>query len=280
MLKKLLRLFFRCLSERNYYRLARFLWADSRRDSENVMQTNGEIQLLKALLNASGKETRELVMFDIGANVGAYSANLLEIASGTGRKYPLKLYAFEPNQNCIAEIRSKVAAFSSIADVEVVEGVVSNYNGATSFFLTGATSGSSSLIVENSSDHLTKIETSSVTLDSFCESRGLKGIFFAKVDTEGNDMRVLEGAKGLLQRGAIDYIQIEYNHRWIYFRNYLKDVFDLVEPFGYKVAKVIPNGLEVYPNWHFELEVFWEGNFLLSKNFDRIGVPLLKSAIF
>ena len=92
-------------------------------------------------------------------------------------------------------------------------------------------------------------------------------------------MRVLEGAKGLLERGAIDFLQFEYNHRWILFRNYLKDVFDLVEPLGYRVAKVTPHGLEVYPKWHFELEVFWEGNYLIAKDFAALGLPLLKSVI-
>ena len=119
-----------------------------------------------------------------------------------------------------------------------------------------------------------------MTLETFCSEHNITRIVFAKVDTEGNDMRVLEGARDLLERGAIDFLQFEYNHRWILFRNYLKDVFDLVEPLGYRVAKVTPHGLEVYRHWHFELEVFWEGNYLVAKDFGVLGLPLITSAIF
>jgi hypothetical protein len=42
----------------------------------------------------------------------------------------------------------------------------------------------------------------------------------------------------------------------------LKDAFELLLPLGYKLGKITGKGLEFYPDWHFELESFREGNYL------------------
>lgn len=265
------------LGSRNYYRLARFLWIDARRDGANSMSENGEFVLLKSIVTAAGK-LDEVVVCDIGANVGDYSKKLLDFAGATGLIKKLKLYLFEPNPSCLELIKSRFAHMTDSV-VNVVPMIITNNSGSARFYVTGETAGTSSMRVDMRTQKATEIEASCITLDDYCRDQGITRLFFAKVDTEGNDMRVLEGAKGLLERGAIDFLQFEYNHRWILFRNYLKDVFDLVEPLGYQVAKVTPKGLEVYPRWHFELEVFWEGNYLIGKDFKPLKLPLLKSAI-
>src|SRR5262249_43941385 len=57
--------------------------------------------------------------------------------------------------------------------------------------------------------------------------------------------------------------QFEYSFHWINSRTYLKDVFDLVRDTPYAVAKVCPEGLEVYAEWHPELERYFEANYAL-----------------
>ena len=84
-----------------------------------------------------------------------------------------------------------------------------------------------------------------------------------KIDTEGNDLRVIQGAVDLLRNGKVGVVQFEYNHRWIYSRSYLKDVFDLVRDTPYRIAKVCSTSLEVYVEWHPELERFFETNYAL-----------------
>src|SRR5205814_1103726 len=87
-----------------------------------------------------------------------------------------------------------------------------------------------------------------------------------KIDTEGNDLEVLHGAKGLLQAGGIEMLQFEYNHRWITARRFLLDVFELLTPLGYRLGKVTGSGIEFYAKWDFELESFREGNYLAVKD--------------
>jgi hypothetical protein len=74
---------------------------------------------------------------------------------------------------------------------------------------------------------------------------------------------VLRGAYELLREERIDVLQFEYNHRWIYSRAFLKDVFALVADLPYEVARITPDALETLPGWHFELERFFEANYLL-----------------
>lgn len=267
------------LSRANYYRLARFLWLDARGDPKNSIGRNGELEVQSAVLKqAAGLDSA--VCLDVGANLGIYSRDLLRSAEGAGVGEKLELFCFEPNPDCVKEIEKNLASFIKEGNISIVPKVMTNQGGEATFHVTGTTAGSSSLKVDERHQKSQKITVECVTFDGFCEQRKIDQVLFAKVDTEGNDMRVIEGAKEMLASGRLHYLQFEYNYRWIYFRCFLKDVFDLVEPLGYQIAKVTEKGLEVYPEWHNELEVYREGNYLIGKDFGRLGMPLVKSPIF
>jgi hypothetical protein len=101
------------------------------------------------------------------------------------------------------------------------------------------------------------------TIDDYCASKKIATIQLLKCDTEGHDMEVLRGAETLFCQGRIMVCQFEYNHRWVYSRHFLKDVFDFCQDLPYLVGKVTPGAIEVYKEWHPELEKFWEGNYVL-----------------
>ncbi len=100
------------------------------------------------------------------------------------------------------------------------------------------------------------------TLDEYAEQAGLKHISLLKVDTEGNDMAVLRGARALLTAQRISVVQFEYNRWWVYARSFLRDAFDFVQPLGYELGKLTPWGVEFYPGWHSDLETFIQGNYI------------------
>ena len=79
-------------------------------------------------------------------------------------------------------------------------------------------------------------------------------------------MEVIIGALPLLKHGKIAVLQFEYNHRWIFSRHFLKDVFDAVEGLPYKVGKICPNHIEIYEKWYPENERFFEANYVLLRN--------------
>jgi hypothetical protein len=49
------------------------------------------------------------------------------------------------------------------------------------------------------------------TLDVFCEENSIGSIDILKIDTEGFDLIVLQGAERMLQNGRIKFIHVEYN---------------------------------------------------------------------
>jgi hypothetical protein len=54
------------------------------------------------------------------------------------------------------------------------------------------------------------------TLDQYCQEKGIHFINLLKIDTQGYDLEVLKGAKGLLQSNRIQLIFMEVNFANIY----------------------------------------------------------------
>lgn len=84
-----------------------------------------------------------------------------------------------------------------------------------------------------------------------------------KCDTEGHDLSVLQGAYPLLAAARIDIMQFEYNHRWVYSRAFLKDVFKLIEGLDYILVRIDPDNFRVFETWHPELDRFFQSNYAL-----------------
>ena len=84
-----------------------------------------------------------------------------------------------------------------------------------------------------------------------------------KIDTEGFDLLVLRGAQRSLCDGRIGVIQFEYNWRWLPNHACLRDVFDLIADKPYRLAKLVGEALEIYEEWHPELDRFFVTNYVL-----------------
>ena len=101
------------------------------------------------------------------------------------------------------------------------------------------------------------------TLDSLLPELGINNVDFVKVDTEGNDLNVLSGAVETLRAGKIGAIQFEYNFLWLHNRFSLYQVFRFIEGLDYRFGKVVPDGIELYDQWHLELDRYIMTNCVL-----------------
>ena len=114
------------------------------------------------------------------------------------------------------------------------------------------------------------------TLDDFLGQRQVHRIAFAKIDVEGSDALVLKGARRTLAAGQIELLQFEYNWRWLLNSMSLRAVFDMVDGMPYRVGKLAGKTLLLFERWHFELDRFFESNYVLVLRggmFDSIGLP-------
>jgi Methyltransferase FkbM domain len=56
-----------------------------------------------------------------------------------------------------------------------------------------------------------RMQVRCTTLSSYCREKGIDRIDVQKVDTEGHDLAVLQGAEELLAKGAIRFVYVEFN---------------------------------------------------------------------
>jgi FkbM family methyltransferase len=218
--------------------------------------------------------TTPLIFFDVGANVGAWSKRLL--GEARIRKVMVKVHAFEPSEPTFARlVMELLGEFND--EVVAVHTAVSDHAGQASLYKVHELAGSNSLHrIAGSADGLLVELVDLITLDDYCERGEIESIDLLKIDAEGHDFLVLTGARRLLQSHNVQALQFEYNYRWIGSRHYLKDVFDILLPIGYRIGKITPGAIEWYPRWTPELETFCEANYLaalpsLSNRFSVLG---------
>ena len=130
-------------------------------------------------------------------------------------------------------------------------------------YVVDETAGTNSLHCEGGDSPARAISIDKITASQFCSLNKIDAIHLLKSDTEGHDMEVIIGALSLLKEGRIAVLQFEYNHRWIFSRHYLKDVFDAIKGLPYHVGKICPDHIEVYDHWYPEHERFFESNYVL-----------------
>jgi FkbM family methyltransferase len=255
----------RVFGRRPVVRAARFALNRAKLDLPNEPETNGE-QALQRWVLAAAPARGPITVFDVGANVGAWSESLLAQALRSRHSHTLDLHAFEPASTTCAALRERLPS-----RVRVNQLAVSSSSRESILHVVGPRAGTNSL--HESSRHASQPETvRTTTLDDYARHHAIGLIDLLKVDTEGHDFEVLAGAADLFRGKRISVAQFEYNHRWVHARRFLKDVFDLLTPLGYTIGKLTPRGVEAYPRWDPELESFVEGNYLACapRSSDRI----------
>jgi FkbM family methyltransferase len=145
------------------------------------------------------------VVFDIGAHVGTYT---LLFARKVGSKG--SVYAFEPLQDNVHLLHQVVALNGLEQTVKVEEVAVSDEAGTIEIFsfspeespfpLYPGPSGMNFSVIEGggySKKSGTTVKT--ITLDDFELPDGLE-VDFVKIDTEGGEWKIIQGAKNFLER--------------------------------------------------------------------------------
>jgi FkbM family methyltransferase len=247
----------RIVGRRQVVRAARYTLNRARLDLPNEPTTNGEYDVQRWVLGATAPN-QPVTVFDIGANVGDWSRAMLDQAVRTGHADNVALHVFEPDGYAHSRLSTQLPS-----GVRINRLAVSDRTGPLTFYTVAPGAGTNSAYA-TSTGHVasTAENVIATTIDEYRRVNDIGRINLAKIDTEGHDFLVLVGAEVSLRNQAIDMVQFEYNHRWVYARHFLKDVFDLVVPYGYVVGKVTPHGIEVYPHWDPDLETFVEGNYL------------------
>lgn len=195
---------------------------------------SGESFLVGKVLPALGPK----VVLDIGANIGDYSRLVLETLPEA------RVFSFEPLRESLTTLERLSSEFGDRA-VAVGLGVGNKVQDLEIHFDPGATTHASFSPEAADVPYVSNAETRTIsvtTLDAFAESH-LDGqtVDFIKIDTEGFEAEVLQGAQDMLVRHRPMAVQIEFNwhhmfrsHSLHYLSRYLN---------GYELFQLVPGGM-------------------------------------
>ncbi len=267
-------IFWILLGRKNLVRFARFLSNEARFDVNNNMTTNGEM-LVQDVLVKHITRTEPIVVFDCGANMGEWTLNFVERCLAK-QLNDIQVHAFEPCHATYTKLLENLNSGRAKDFVITSRKALSNLDTTSLMYVVHDGAGTNSLFCSEEQKTQRTEQVEVITLNKYCEDMGIDHITFLKIDTEGNDMNVIEGGMKLFTEGKISLVQFEYNFRWIYARRFLRDAFEFFAPLGYHVGKITPKGIEFYTGWHPELESYREGNYLACRSEWMPRFPVIK----
>ena len=167
------------------------------------------------------KKEKKLTVFDVGCYKGVFVKKILELVG----KKKIKFYLFDVNKN----VKKYIANLLKFKNVHYNEIALHNKNGKAAYHYNGSfeCSGSSlsTLIKDDAvwvlsrkiilkmlflrTEGFTKYTVPTITLDSFVKKNKIKSIDLLKVDIEGSEHLMLQGARKTLKKNKIKTILIE-----------------------------------------------------------------------
>ncbi len=199
------------------------------------------------------------VFIDIGGNMGYYAL------SAAGYRPDLPIHAFEPNPKMNGILTANINA-NGFTNITLNELALSDKEGTQTFYLP-ASDLSGTLDPEfNAGEEVTKQEVQTSTLDAYLNKHSVSGRVLIKVDVEGHEPEVLEGAKETLTQHKPDIIMEVTN-------DYGEDLLKLLADLGYGIYDLTLNGFEKCESLEVHKE---DGHFFLNRYVTTRNVEDLK----
>lgn len=178
------------------------------------------------------------VMFDVGANAGAIS-NEIGLACPN-----IEIKAFEP-QPRMAELVAVSAALNGLECIDVFQVAIGDHTGTINLHLPAHSLHASTLSLGESGEQSVQVPLHS--LDDLVRDEGFPLPDLIKIDVEGGELAVLNGAKRTI-RSNLPVIIFEANDNCVRFGYDRKDLFDAIADCGdYCFFKVAPGDVLASP---------------------------------
>ena len=255
-----------------FYKFAKIIVKYRDNNANSDFYTNGECYLLNYFIKKQLLKT----VFDVGANLGEYTS----LIAGS-KSQGTKIYAFDPRSSNIEYLKKR---FNGDGRIVIIEKALSDYDGSIDFYQNDDLAQSGADSVYNMAAigyfcNTRKVSVPCATIDSFSAKHQVEHIDLVKIDVEGHELFVLKGAKRLLEKGNIDYIQFEYGHAARAARVFLIDLVNFLQAYGYRIYIIYPKGIKPFRYSPWEENRFDMINFLAvsSKASNNINSIILRT---
>ena len=141
------------------------------------------------------------IVFDVGANIGVYSIRQA--------KQGAIVYAFEPNPDAFSRLKQNIP-LNSLENVTLTPKAVHCDSSKVTFFMNPRSTVAGKVAgAEEQLNKLHCVDIEAVSLDEFAKTIKCPSISILKIDTEGHELEVLEGATATLAK--TEKIILEYH---------------------------------------------------------------------
>lgn len=199
----------------------------------NRFDLSGEHHFLRRYLRGFNQQP---LVFDVGANEGQYLRAVKGIAPHA------MVHSFEPHPQTFERLKAG-ATFSDVQLNNLGCGAIPAEAELFDYDRLGSQHASIHTgVFENV--HNTRPISLAIritTIDEYCQRHDIRNIDLLKIDTEGHEYAVLQGASALLHAGGIAAIHFEFNEMNVYSRVYFRDFLDLLPDFDF--YRMLPDGL-------------------------------------
>lgn len=171
-----------------------------------------------------------MTFVDVGANIGLFTA--LAIRQGAS-----KILAIEPHSESFGFLKTTIDKNNPLMLVSAEKVALGSQEGEGRLYLNPFNKGDNRM---NYSKELIEGERVEIkTLDSVCAQYGINSIDFLKIDVQGSELGILQGAVGVLGNSRRCIIMTEVWPSGMEKAGYSSEIFsDFLTSLGFKVEKV------------------------------------------
>jgi len=234
------------------------------RNEGSEFAVNGEQSVLEKLEPANFQ-----LAIDVGANLGHWFRSAVELWPNC------RVHAFEVAPSTFKSMELETRLMPGRERVELHNLGLSDASGTQTMYYFPDHPQLTCDLPRHDSYKAVPFDANLTTLDAFCREKKIDAIDFLKIDVEGAEFRVLQGASELMNAQRIACIQFEYGAFSIQTRFLLQDYYAALSD-RYVIGKIFPNYI-AFGDYDWRAEDFRFSNYLcVAKSRSDLQQLLLK----